>query len=284
MAPSVGIIAPGNMGAGIGGRLVEHGVEVWTSLEGRSAKSAARAAAAGMRAAPESRLAVDIVLSILPPSEALGLARRLAPALAAAAAKPIYVDCNAVSPDTALAIAAAIEPTGCRFVDGGIIGGPPQPGKPGPRLYVSGPDARAVAELARHGLDVKVLDAPIGAASALKMSYAGITKGLVALASTIALAATRNGADRALYEELAESQPALLGWLGRHLPGMYDKAYRWAGEMREIADYVGEDEAGRDLYTAMADLYERLARDASGPRREIAQLDRFMKRAAREAA
>src|SRR5207249_4188407 len=97
---------------------------------------------------PDEQIAAcDIVLSILPPGEALGLAERLAPVLRAAAKKPIYVDCNALDPATVLRIARVVQETGTPFVDGGIIGGLPKPGSKGPRIYLSGEAAPQVAKL-----------------------------------------------------------------------------------------------------------------------------------------
>src|SRR5206468_6394372 len=126
------------------------------------------------------------------------------------------------------------------FVDGGIIGAPPQPGSKGPVLYVSGEAASRLLVLRAHGLQIRAVEGGIGAASALKVSYAGITKGLTALGAAMMLVATRAGVADALYAELAASQPALLAWFTRQIPGMYQKAYRWVAEMEEIADFLHE--------------------------------------------
>ena len=272
---NVAIIAPGAMGAAVGQVLVHHGVEVRTWLAGRSPASAARAAAAGLIATDRDGIAAcDIILSIVPPGEALALAERLAPAL-----KPgvLYADCNAVSPQTVQLVGAVIAATGARFVDAGIIGLPPAPGKTGPSFYASGPDAPGLAVLGAHGLVVKVLDGPIGAASGLKMSYAGITKGLTGLAAAMMLAATRFGAAPDLAAELAHSQPNLLAGLQRSVPNMYSKAYRWVAEMEEIAAFAGEDAATRQIYQGLAALYEGLARDQAGAQQDIGALDAFLK-------
>jgi L-threonate 2-dehydrogenase len=168
MNPVVAVIAAGGMGAAVGARLVENGVRVLTSLEGRSAESAARAKAAGMIAASDPEIAsADIVLSIVPPGEALPLAQKLAPALNAANKKPVYADCNAVNPDTVKRIAAVIAQAGCPFVDAGIIGGPPRAGYNGPSFYVSGEDAGKIEPLNELGLVIRRMDGPIGAASAI---------------------------------------------------------------------------------------------------------------------
>src|ERR1700759_3549359 len=103
--PTVAVIAPGMMGSAVAARLTQHGVTVRSILAGRSAASLARAQAAGMTdAAPAEIAACDIILSIVPPGEAIGLAETLAPSMRAASHKPIYVDCNAISPDTVLKI------------------------------------------------------------------------------------------------------------------------------------------------------------------------------------
>jgi L-threonate 2-dehydrogenase len=277
MQPIVAVIAPGMMGSAVGKRLVENGIEVRTLLGGRSEATVARAKAAGMvGVADEQAAAADIILSILPPGDALGLAERLAPALRAAPKKPIFVDCNALNPGTVLRIARVIEETGATFVDGGIIGGPPKAGY-SPRIYLSGEGADRVAELTKYGLEMPVQPGPIGAASAMKMSYAGITKGFTALGAAMMLAAARAGTAEDLKAELSSSQPALFGWLTRQVPNMYSKAYRWVAEMEEIAQFVGEDPAARQFYEGAARLYERIAADFDGDRKEIAALDAFCK-------
>ena len=122
---------------------------------------------------------------------------------------------------------------------------------------------------------MRVLQGPVGAASGLKMSYAGITKGTTALASAMILAATRFGAAADLQRELAESQPDLLRLFTRSVPDMMPKAYRWVAEMEEIAAFAGEDDASRQIYKGIARLYDRLARDREGDGQEMAQLRRF---------
>ncbi len=286
----IAIIAQGAMGAAVAARLAANGAEVVTSLAGRSASSRARAEAAGMRAVADEALAdAAIILSIVPPGEALALARRLAHVLRAAREKPAYVDCNAVSPQMAERIAEVIGGTGAPFVDAAIIGPPPEPGKSGPGksgpvFYLSGHEARRAAVLDAHGIAVKLLDSPVGAASGLKMSYAGLTKGITALGAAMMLAATRFGADRILYAELAESQPKLLAQLTRSVPGMFPKAYRWASEMEEIAAFTAEDPAVAAIYQGMARLYERLAADQAADKREVGALAAFVGLAAAPAA
>ena len=284
MSITVAIVAQGTMGAGVGKRLHESGAAVRTLLSGRSAESAARARAASMQPMADEKALLDgadFFLSILPPDQVENLARRLAPALSALPKKPIYVDCNAISPQTAERVAAIVAPTGAEFVDGGIIGGPPRPGY-SPAIYASGPAVGETAVLRDWGIDWRVIDGPVGAASGLKMSYAGITKGTTAIAAAMLLGAARFGCGEALIAELSKSQPEMLKRMRDGIPRMYDKAYRWVGEMEEISDFHGPNKPAADMYAAIARLYELLAAGEAdpspGPDNPIKTLDRVLGR------
>ena len=274
----IAIIAPGAMGSAVGRRLSEHGARVLTSLTGRSIATIRRAEKAGMIGADDDAIAqADVILSILPPNEAFALAARFATPLSRASHKAIFADCNAISVETVRRIDAIITPTGAAFVDGGIIG--PPPGQSGdPTFYFSGQAAPALAGLSDLGLNVRIMKAPLGAASALKMSYAGISKGTTLLAAAMLLGATRAGVADALRAELSESRPELLDRYARSIPDMYPKAYRWAPEMEEIAEFLGDDPAARLIFQGMAALCRRLAADQSGEQAEIRSLDAFIAR------
>jgi L-threonate 2-dehydrogenase len=277
MTPVVTVIAPGMMGAAVGKRLVDNGLKVLTSLKDRSQDTVARAKAAGMAAASDEEIAAtDFILSILPPGDAVSLAGRLVPSLKASNSKPVYVDCNAINPGTVERVAAAIAPTDCAFVDAGIIGSPPKPGDAGPRFYASGPAAPRFATLRDYGLDIRVLDGALSAASALKMSYAGITKGTQAIGAAMMLAATRAGSADELFKELQSSQKEMLGWFKRALSAMPPKAYRWVAEMHEIAGFVGDDPTAHELYEGAAHFYERIAEDYDADQKDVSALSRFL--------
>jgi 3-hydroxyisobutyrate dehydrogenase-like beta-hydroxyacid dehydrogenase len=277
------------MGAGVGRRLTDSGVKVLTSLKGRSEETLARAKAAGMVGAGDDEIAAaDFILSILPPGDAVALAERFAPALKASNAKPVYVDCNAINPRTVERVAAALAPTECPFVDAGIIGSPPPPLpdpppqsmedriKGSPRLYASGPAAPRFATLREYGLDVRVLQGALSTASAMKMSYAGITKGTQAIGAAMMLAATRAGTADELFKELQSSQKEMFAWFKRGLSLMPPKAYRWVAEMHEIAGFVGEDPTAHELYEGAAHFYERIAEDFEGDKKDVAALKAFL--------
>jgi 3-hydroxyisobutyrate dehydrogenase-like beta-hydroxyacid dehydrogenase len=233
-----------------------------------------------MTAAKDDDIArADFILSILPPGDALSLAQRFVPALTTSNAKPIYVDCNAINPKTVDRVAAVLAPTDCPFVDAGIIGQPPKPGDAGPRIYASGAAALRFASLRDYGLDVRVLDGAISAASALKMSYAGITKGTQAIGAAMMLAAMRTGTADSLMAELQGSQKEMLAWLKRQLTMMPPKAYRWVAEMEEIAGFVGDDPASRELYEGAAEFYQRFAEDVAAGGKEAKALAAFLAKA-----
>jgi L-threonate 2-dehydrogenase len=265
MKPLIAIVSQGFMGAGIAHRLVENGVEVRTSLAGRGAASVARAREAGMRDSPPGALCeCDFFLSIAPPAAAVSIAGWFAGMIADRERKPIFVDCNAVNPATMAAIAATVEAVAGKVIDASIIGGPPKAGATGPALYASGPHAARLQLLRPFGLDIRVLGNTLGEASALKMSYAGITKGLNAVAVAMILAASASGSAEALRRELAESQPELIAWLRRYLPGVFGKAYRCVGEMQEIAAFTAGNKASEEMYVAAAALFKGLSHGEAG--------------------
>lgn len=275
--PVIAVIAAGDMGAAMGARLAAQGCRVLTSLAGRSAASRARAEAAGMTDASDVELAAaDMILSIVPPGDALAMAERLAPAIRVAASRPLYVDCNAVSRETVRAIGAMIEAAGAPFVDAGIIGGPPGPGYT-PAIYASGPEASRFAALNDRGLDIRVMEGPVGQASALKMCYAGLTKGLHAVGVAVIRGAMEAGVEDAFLAELAASQPMLLDYFTRRMPGIFVKTYRWVAEMQEIGDFLGGP--GGAIYDGAAALFDGVAADHAGSKTGEADLLAFLSRA-----
>ncbi len=265
---TVAIIGAGEMGAAVGQRMRERGARVLTTLKGRGAASVARARRAGLEVVDDDdalAATAAFIMSIVPPGQALAVAERYRDPLARAAKKPVFVECNAIAPGTVRRIADMLAGSGCRFVDAGIIGGPPRPERPdgGPRFYASGRDAHLVSALRGYGLDIAILDGPVGAASGLKVSYAGLTKGLIAVGAAMIGGASRAGLAPALLAELKRSQPDLLAMFGARLPAMFPKAYRWVAEMEQIAEFLGDPGNGGMIYDGAARLYERIAAEWS---------------------
>ena len=280
MSETVGVIAMGEMGSAVARRLHERGATVITQLAGRSAASAARAERAGAVAVSTDDEFVrqsDFVLSIVPPGDAVALAGRLAPVIKRSGRRIVYVDCNAVSPQTAERIGDVLADTGCVYVDAGIIGPPPSD-TARTIFYASGPGAKDFVRLAERGLQIRLMDGPNGAASAMKLSYAGITKGCTAIGSAMMLGATRGGTADALLQELSESQPMLLNWMRGFVSRMPPKAYRWVAEMEEIAQFQENDPAARDMYLGIAKFYQQIADalDAPKPGDAVEQLKQFV--------
>jgi 3-hydroxyisobutyrate dehydrogenase-like beta-hydroxyacid dehydrogenase len=197
------------------------------------------------------------------PSEAVGAAERVARALQSTGASPIYADLNAISPGTTKRVGEIVEEAGARFVDGGIIGGPPR-GSVNPRIYASGPNAPELAVLAEHGLIIPVIGDSIGQASGLKMCYAAMTKGFQALGTELMVTAQLLGLDEELRKEMTESQPALRGWLAKSALGMPPKAHRWIGEMEEIAATFEQVGLTPRILLGAADMYRWIATTEPG--------------------
>jgi 3-hydroxyisobutyrate dehydrogenase-like beta-hydroxyacid dehydrogenase len=255
---TVGIVSTGDMGHAIASVLRQAGFRVVTCLQGRSARTARLAAAAGCEGLPDLDALVassDVVLSVVPPAAARALAAQMAAALERTGAQPLFVECNAVAPQTVREIGAHIAAAGGRFVDGGIIGLPPRAPSTRTRLYVSGPEATAVEALSVPGLEVRAIGPEIGQASGLKMCYAALTKGLCALATELLVAGERLGLSAPLRAELARSQPQLLAWIEGSVPRMPPKAYRWVGEMEEIAATFAHVGLTPLILQGAADLY-----------------------------
>jgi len=272
----IAVLSPGAMGSAISARLVEHGARVLTSLDGRSPATVDRARAAGMEdASLETIATADLILAIVPPGEAVALAKGLVTPLSESTNKLFCIDCNALSPKTKTEIAGTLEKTGCEIIDGAIVGAPPRPGEKGPRIYVSGDRSDRASVLRTLGLDLRQIDGPIGAAAALKMSCAGINKGITAIGAAMLLAASRSGASTGLYQELGESLPQLLSKFETGIPDMYPKAYRWVAEMREIAAFLGQDKAAAMIFEGAGQLYDRLAVDIANEGKERRALDGF---------
>ncbi|HLI00563.1 MAG TPA: DUF1932 domain-containing protein [Acidimicrobiales bacterium] len=252
----IGLLHPGEMGAAVGAALVGIGHDVRWASAGRSPDTVARAERAGLGdAGTVAALAdSDLILSICPPHAAADVAAGLGPTRA------LYLDANAVSPDTARAVGRLIGDAGGRYVDGGIIGPPPTtPGTT--RIYLSGPDALEASEaLATPLLETYVVSEWPGAASALKLAYAAWTKGTAALLLAIRAAASAEGIDAWLLEEWHTSQPTLADQSVRAARSALTKGWRWDGEMEEIAAMMEADGLPGGFHHAAADIFRRSPR------------------------
>ncbi len=258
---TVGLLSPGDMGHAVGATLVKHGLRVITCLEGRSARTRALAAEAGIEDVASYRELVNqaqLILSIVVPAQAVAVAEEVAAALAPGD-ELTYADCNAIAPQTVRQIEAIITTAGGRFADASIIGSPPREGAR-TRLYTSGDHTEAMMALNAWGLDVMALEGGAGQASGLKMCYAALTKGLTALCTELLTAAEALGISEPLARELEASQGPMLARMRRGVPAMLPKARRWVGEMEEIAATFGALGLTPDMLRGAAEMYRLVAR------------------------
>jgi 3-hydroxyisobutyrate dehydrogenase-like beta-hydroxyacid dehydrogenase len=255
---TVGLLHPGEMGASIGAALRRAGVQVLWASAGRGPATRRRAQAADLTdvgTLPELVARSQLVVSVCPPHAAV----QVAGTVAALGFGGIYLDANAVAPTTARALGVVVEQAAGRFVDGDLIGGPVRPGGV-TRLYVSGPAAREVAALfAPTDLEAVALAGDdVAAASALKMCYAAWTKGTSALLLAIRAAAGAHGVEAALLAEWERTQPGLAA-RSQAAAGTARKAWRFAGEMDQVAACLAEVGLPDGFARAAAELYRRLA-------------------------
>jgi 3-hydroxyisobutyrate dehydrogenase-like beta-hydroxyacid dehydrogenase len=270
-AKTVALLHPGNMGVTIGAAAATGGARVIWVSEKRSKASQERAMQAGLVDAETLTDAVqqsDVILSVCPPHAALEVAR----SVAQHNFNGVYVDANAVSRATAEQIGDTVTKAGASFVDGGIIGSPVK--RAGTtRLYLSGSRAAEVAALFSVSmLDARAIGASPGAASALKIAYAAWTKCTDALVLAIRALAVREGVDQALLQEWAISQPDLERRSIQAAAVAVPKAWRYVGEMEEIAATLASAGLPSGFHHAAADLYERLApfKDRTNPALTVA--------------
>jgi len=253
----VGLLHPGEMGVSIGSAAKTSGCQVlWTS-QGRGPSTRKRALDANLT--EEQHLSTllskaEIVISVCPPHAAIELAQEVA----AYRYQGIFVDANAISPDSARKIDGIVKTGGAAFVDGGIIG-PPATRENLCRMYLCGKDADEVAAVFLGSLlDARVVTGQVGQASALKMAYAAWTKGSDALMLAIRALATHEGVESALMQEWALSQPELATRSNQAATGSAPKAWRFAAEMREIANTFEASGLPCGFHQAAAEIFERL--------------------------
>jgi len=256
---TVGVVSPGAMGGALGRGWAEAGARVVASVAGRSART--RGLAHGIELLPTLSDVVaesDVVVSVVPPGSAYDVAVSVAAAARSAGVAPLFVDLNAIAPATVDRIAAAIAPLD--LVDGSISGGPPDDGVT--RVYLSGPRCAEVSALAHPRLDVRVVPGPAGVASAVKMCTASVYKGFSAVLLHAVATAEANGVRDLVLDDL--SREVDVAGLAPRLAVAGAKAHRFVGETREIA--ATQEAAGlpRELFEAVALVWENAAASPLG--------------------
>ncbi len=279
--PTLGLLHPGAMGVTVGAAAQASGALVLWAEDGRSAATQARARDAGLE--PVATLASlveasDVIVSVCPPHGA----EEVAQSVLAAGFKGLYCDANAIRPERARRIAAAVSRAGGRFVDGGIIGAPPR-ARGETRFYLSGADADELAALFQGSLHEPVVVGPeVGAASALKMCFAAYSKGRIALALAVRALARASGVDEALRAEWTLSRPGQAEQTEDDGPRVSAKAWRWVGEMEEIAATFERAGLPPGFHEAAGEIYEAMAELRQAPRPSFDQVMRKILAAARD--
>ena len=253
----IGLLHPGQMGATVGAAVRERTEVLWVAT-GRSQETRDRAAQAGLLEVRDISALTeecDVVVSVCPPHAA----ETVATSVADRGYSGVFVDANAIAPETALRVSEIVQGGGASFVDGSLIG-PPAVRAGSTRLYLAGEEAARVAVLfAGSPLEAICLAGPPPAASALKMCYAGFTKGSAALLIAVRALSRSLGVEAALLQEWEISQPALTGRSGSSARGTAPKAWRFEAEMAEIAATFDAANLPDGFHQAAGELYRRLA-------------------------
>ena len=255
---NIGILHPGEMGISIAASAIHAEHQVYWASEGRSEKTRARAETYGLIEINSLSLlcqTCEVIISICPPAAAGEVAR----SVSEAGFRGLYLDANAISPQQATKIGQMLEADGIDFVDGGVIGGPAW--KPTETwLYLSGQRANEIAACFSSGpLETKIIGNEIGKASALKMCYAAYTKGTTALLSAVLAAAESLGVREELYKQWDMDEQGFSEQVNRRVRRVTAKAWRFEGEMKEIASTFGEAGLPKGFHSAAAEMYQRMA-------------------------
>lgn len=272
MAITLGLLHPGEMGASVGAAARSTGVEVLWCSAGRSDATRTRAENDGLVAVSdvgELLARSDVVVCVCPPASALSVARQVAEHRFGG----LYVDANAVSPETARAIGAAVSDRGASFVDGGIVG-PPVRRAGRTILYLSGARCAEVEDAFRGSLlETHVVGDRVGEASALKMAFSGWTKGSAALLLAVRALAESEGVVDGLRHAWSRFGPELEARVESTASGTAPKAWRFAPEMREISATFSAAGLPGGFHEAAADVYERMAvfKDGDGDLERVLQ-------------
>lgn len=254
----IGILHPGEMGISVAASAMEAGHQVYWASSGHGDKTRLRAEKyhlIDMGTLLQLCQTCEIIISICPPEAAESTAQ----SVIEAGYKGLYLDANAIAPGRSIAIEGRMQAAGIRYVDGGIIGGPAWTPKE-TWLYLSGEHSEEIkACFTRGPLDTKIISNEIGKASALKMCYAAYTKGTTALLAAILTAADAHGVREDLYAQWNMDQENFSNQVSTRVVRVTAKAWRFEGEMREIASTLQEAGVPGGFHIAAAEIYRRMA-------------------------
>ena len=258
---TIGLMSPGDMGNEIGKVLLKNKYRVITSLNGRSDRTRDLCFKAGIEDLRDLHMVVnesDLILSIMPPSEAEVFANEVMKIIQDLKVEPLYAECNAIAPSTSERIRLLISSAGALYVDAGIIGPPPGRGE-ATRLYVSGKYAEQILPLGGENLKIISLGTDWARSSALKMCYAALTKGTMTLDTAVLLAGKQLGVYEELKTEFSESQPEAFNRMNNRIPWLSTDARRWIGEMNEIRNTLEVSQLPGGFHRGAAEIFSLLS-------------------------
>ena len=261
-------MSPGEMGSPIAKCIIKSGINVMSPLKNRSSQTVERAKKYGIEdsiSLENSIMNSDLIISILVPDAAEDLAKEVSNLSKKLDKEIIFADLNAISPETVKKMNSSMSGTKVKFIDGGIIGGPPD-GDKMPRIYVSGQNSNLFSRL--DGLGMKVIDmnGSVGDASAMKMAYASITKGYSSLLIAAVTLSIRTNNFEYLMKELEFSQKNVFNDL-KNLKSIPSKAHRWIGEMEEISNTYIENSITGDFHKGSYSIYKKVSESNMGEKR-----------------
>ena len=264
---NIGVVSPGDMGQALAIRLGEAGFAIHGALDGRSENTRRLAAEAGIHdcgSLGELVGTCDLIVSVVSPANARSVAAGVAAAIRAAGRPVAFADLNAISPQAARDEEQVIRDAGGIFIDGGIVGPPPRAESARPRVYVSGPEAGLIEQIRHPNLQVRVLSDRAGDASALKMCYAAMTKGVTAITLELLVAAHDLGVEAAVESELRDSRSDVLDWQMSNMATVPARSRRWVPEMQQIAATFAEVGLTPRIFEGAAELFAMVAETPLG--------------------
>ena len=271
----VGILGMGHMGSGVGAELKRGGFDVATCLDGRSERTRNRASEAGVRDLGTLDALVaqcDTFLSIVPADQAEPLAAAVAERAQGKALH--FVDCNSITPSKTERICKVVQDAGCTFSDGGIVGPPPADEAIQTRLFISGPDCDVLLGMSSDNMRVIRLSDSLKQATEMKVLFAAINKGAVALLTNVLAGAEHAGLLDHVVNEVKQIRPGLIETAIRSAPSLGDKGARWAIEMRDLAEGLEDLGVSGDYHQAAAKSYDQFAENidkaGKGPPADLA--------------
>ena len=261
----IGILHPGEMGVSVAASAMKSGHLVYWASESRSEQTRRRAEKQDLievQSLFELCQTCEVIISICPPHAAEDMAR----SVVAEGFKGFYLDANAISPQRTKRLHQIMESNEIHFIDGSIIGGPAWTAGE-TYLYLSGKDAEVIRDCFQTGpLETRIIGEEVGKASALKMCFAAYSKGMTALLASILATAEVHDVREALYRQWDMDDPAFSEQVNRRVTRTTDKAWRFAGEMDEIATTFAEAGLPDGFHKAAAKIFQRMTNlEPDGP-------------------